>query len=712
MIYLITAGVVLLNLIIGLLIGVRSKGSIISASLYTVATTFMALWALSTFAADMYTSHAMSLLAVRASYFAAFMVMLSLLLFAGSLVKQKAITSRLTTKFLLGIVFAFLAFTDLIVSDIESEEYGVSEVTGPLYFIFIAIFLSLAVLTLFTLFRSIRDKKTPIYIRSQLRLILLGIVLSFSFGFVMNILFPLITGNYSTAKYGPVGLIFIALSMSIAIVKHGLFDIRLIIARTLAYVLTLSLLLLAYAVISVSVVTHFLHSSMSFHQELVHLFSALFLGITFQPVKNFFDRLTDKLFFRRAYDTQHVLDELSGVIVSEVELAKLLKNALLTLEDALKPAYIAAVLFSENGQIVHRTHRGMFSGKDFDWQHLLRTHEQKIVFTDLIDPADNLSLVTTLRSQRIAVVSRLETSKNLVGFLFFGYKQSGDMYVTRDEKLINLASHEIAIAAQNSLRLREIQQFNKTLQARIEDATMELRHNNEKLKNLDKAKDEFISMASHQLRTPLTSIKGYLSMVLDGDAGPLNETQQKVLEEAYASSQRMVYLIGDFLNVSRLKTGKFIVEHNSVNIADIVQEEVDQLQSTAQSRNITLMYQKPQSFPHMQLDENKMRQVIMNFIDNAIFYSKPGGTTVIELTKSKKEIVLRVKDDGIGVPVAERKDLFTKFYRASNARKARPDGTGIGLFMAKKVIIAHGGALIFETTEGKGSTFGFRLPLP
>ncbi|PLS80744.1 hypothetical protein CYG49_04255, partial [Candidatus Saccharibacteria bacterium] len=171
------------------------------------------------------------------------------------------------------------------------------------------------------------------------------------------------------------------------------------------------------------------------------------------------------------------------------------------------------------------------------------------------------------------------------------------------------------------------------------------------------------------------------------------------------------YLIGDFLNVSRLKTGKFIVEHNPVNLADITQEEVEQLQSTAQSRGITLVYEKPQHFPQLELDDNKMRQVIMNFIDNAIFYSRSGGQVWIELTKGKGEVVLRVRDSGIGVPVAERKNLFTKFYRATNARKARPDGTGIGLFMAKKVIIAHGGALIFETTEGKGSVFGFRLPL-
>ena len=103
---------------------------------------------------------------------------------------------------------------------------------------------------------------------------------------------------------------------------------------------------------------------------------------------------------------------------------------------------------------------------------------------------------------------------------------------------------------------------------------------------------------------------------------------------------------------------------------------------------------------------------MMNFIDNAIYYAKPnGGTITVTLAKYSTHVSFRVIDDGIGVPKSEHRQLFTKFYRASNARQARPDGTGIGLFMAKKVIVAHGGAIIFETKEGQGSTFGFRLPL-
>jgi signal transduction histidine kinase len=123
-----------------------------------------------------------------------------------------------------------------------------------------------------------------------------------------------------------------------------------------------------------------------------------------------------------------------------------------------------------------------------------------------------------------------------------------------------------------------------------------------------------------------------------------------------------------------------------------------------------VLYDKPSVFPTLTLDETKIRQVIMNFTDNALYYTPAGGEVTISLIEKPKSIEFTVKDNGIGVPKAEQHKLFAKFYRAGNARKARPDGTGLGLFMAKKVIVASGGAILFKSKEGKGSTFGFTFP--
>jgi signal transduction histidine kinase len=196
-------------------------------------------------------------------------------------------------------------------------------------------------------------------------------------------------------------------------------------------------------------------------------------------------------------------------------------------------------------------------------------------------------------------------------------------------------------------------------------------------------------------------------MVIEGDVGEINSTQRKFLSQAFISSQRMVYLISDLLNVSRLRSGKFILEPSQTNLATVVHEEVAQLQETAKGRELHLVYRKPEHFPLLWLDETKMRQVIMNFVDNAIYYTPSGGTITVTLTERPQTIEFLVMDSGIGVPKTEQHRLFSKFFRAHNAKRARPDGTGLGLFMAKKVIVAQGGAIMFRSQEGKGSTFGF-----
>ncbi|HZP55843.1 MAG TPA: HAMP domain-containing sensor histidine kinase, partial [Candidatus Saccharimonadales bacterium] len=161
---------------------------------------------------------------------------------------------------------------------------------------------------------------------------------------------------------------------------------------------------------------------------------------------------------------------------------------------------------------------------------------------------------------------------------------------------------------------------------------------------------------------------------------------------------------------SRLRTGKFVIENKPINLADVAEGEVSQMMTAAKDHQVAIIFKKPENFPILNLDETKIRQVVMNFIDNAIYYTPKGGAVDVELKATDKEIIYTVTDTGIGVPVSLQPNLFTKFYRADNAKKVRPDGTGLGLYMAKKVVVAEGGSIIFRSTEGKGSTFGFSFP--
>ncbi len=293
-------------------------------------------------------------------------------------------------------------------------------------------------------------------------------------------------------------------------------------------------------------------------------------------------------------------------------------------------------------------------------------------------------------------VVKLSARQRVVGLLIIGYNYTVQEMSPADTLLIDRLSEGLGVALDNKLLFEENQHVLR-----------QLKESNAKLRALDEAKDDFISMASHQLRTPLTSVKGYISMIKEGDAGKVTPMQQKMLNQAFFSSQRMVYLIADLLNVSRLHTGKFVIDSVPVNLAQVIGEEIGQLTEIAKTHNQTLVYTAPKKFPDLMLDEVKTRQVIMNLIDNALHYTPEGGKITVKLLETPQTVEMRVEDNGIGVPKSEQAHLFTKFYRAGNARKTRPDGTGLGLFMAKKVIIAQGGSIIFETHEGKGSAFGF-----
>lgn len=340
-----------------------------------------------------------------------------------------------------------------------------------------------------------------------------------------------------------------------------------------------------------------------------------------------------------------------------------------------------------------------FEGSDFSKSVNVDSADNTFLTAILGDKAAVFAEFASKHQSRTVHLVKLLARRKLVGVLVVGLPETNALLNSDEMEYLGRIGEAIGLAVDNKLLFQENQ-----------EVLEQLKQSNEKLKALDEAKDEFITMASHQLRTPLTSVKGYVSMVMDGDAGNISKQQRDLLEQAFSSAQRMVYLIADLLNVSRIRTGKFVIEPVDAQLADMVEAEVEQLKRSAQIHNLALVYNKPANFPIIKVDETKTRQVIMNFIDNAIYYTPVGGHINVSLTSNDNSVEFRVTDDGLGVPKEEQPKLFTKFYRAENAKKARPDGTGLGLFMAKKVILAQGGTLIFQSEEGKGSTFGFSLP--
>ncbi|OGZ03889.1 MAG: hypothetical protein A2648_00590 [Candidatus Lloydbacteria bacterium RIFCSPHIGHO2_01_FULL_41_20] len=257
-------------------------------------------------------------------------------------------------------------------------------------------------------------------------------------------------------------------------------------------------------------------------------------------------------------------------------------------------------------------------------------------------------------------------------------------------------------------KVKEINSSNQLLTKREEELTLV----NERLRELDKAKSEFISVAAHQLRTPLSAIKWILSLLIDEDAKNLTPEQRSLIMKGYESNERIINLINEMLVVTRIESGKIQYNFISMHIEDLIDSVLIDFAGQAHVRRIKLVFEKPSSpLPYVKADPEKMRSVIQNLIENAIHYTKDGGKITISVLVENNFVRVLVKDDGIGIPVHQHSSIFIKFFRADNAVKYQTDGSGLGLFVAKSIIEKQGGQIGFESALDKGSTFYFTIPL-
>jgi signal transduction histidine kinase len=247
---------------------------------------------------------------------------------------------------------------------------------------------------------------------------------------------------------------------------------------------------------------------------------------------------------------------------------------------------------------------------------------------------------------------------------------------------------------------------------RLAQLTAELQKSYEDLKVLDVAKSEFISMASHQLRTPLSAIKGYISMLVGGSYGKVPEKAREKLKNVFESNERLIRIVNDLLDISKIEMGKMELEKEPTQIEDLLQSCYEEMKIGADKKGLRFVFEKPKySLPKIELDSLKFRQAILNLIDNAIRYTQKGE---IEINVEKVNSVARisVKDTGEGLTAEEQRAAFGGFTRGSAGIAHFVEGAGLGLYVAKKFLELHH-AKIWVESEGKskGSTFYVELPI-
>lgn len=230
-------------------------------------------------------------------------------------------------------------------------------------------------------------------------------------------------------------------------------------------------------------------------------------------------------------------------------------------------------------------------------------------------------------------------------------------------------------------------------------------------KKINSLKSEFVSIAAHQLRTPLSAIKWAIRMVLDGDAGAINDEQKDLLTKGFISNERMIRLVNDLLNVSRIEEGRYGFNFEELTMSQICDPLVEGMEDLFKKNEIIIDYIKANEDYKVYVDRERIRIVLQNLLENAVKYTQRNGRIVLTVKKVADKIKVSVKDNGVGIPKKDQEKLFTKFFRAQNVVRIQTDGTGLGLFIAKNIIDKHNGEIGYVSEEGKGSEFYFTIPI-
>jgi len=349
-------------------------------------------------------------------------------------------------------------------------------------------------------------------------------------------------------------------------------------------------------------------------------------------------------------------------------------------------------------------------------------NERKAYYTDTfknmyvppltIQQAEDLQKATQTEH---TVIYPLSTKGNALGAIAFSVHQQFDELSNDDKELISAFMDEAGIAIENT-----------QLYTKLEKTNQSLINANERLKQLDKMKDELVSVASHELRTPMTAIKSYLWMALNKEAPNLTTNMRRYLERAFISSERMIELVNDMLSASRLEGGRIELDLQAYDLVPIIGDVIDQMLPKAAEKNLELIFEKPTiDIPLAYIDEARFREIMFNLVGNSVKYTNEGNVKVsvsVNTKPSEEEensitnrnyIWITISDTGRGIPPEDMPRLFKKFSKleqGSFAKTAETGGTGLGLYITKGLVELHGGRIwVHSTGDNQGSVFTFSV---
>jgi len=622
------------------------------------------------------------------------------------------------------IIIALILIPNLIIKNILIHPGSEKEIIfGPgyiFYVIYIILYFSLGFWKLFKKYLKSHsiEKNQIIYLMS-------GYIISTNLALVTNLFMPWF-GRFELNWLGQILTLFMVSFTVYAILKYRLMDIRVTIKKSTIFSVLVLIVTIGY------IFAVYLLTWLVFHKDIPPLKELILTGllmgvlvtIGFQPLYKFLQNITDKYLFKGEYHPQELIRNITEKLAITLEIEKIALILTKELGRQMKLKGGKFILLKSNHP--HPELKNLIKYLQLN-KEILVTEELQREYEDTHRFDQRYLAYKDLQKSKQALVvpiyqkappKKTDSEKKhqekgkLTALLFFGNKKSDEAFTNQDIQTLEIIAVQAGVALENAKMYEEMKDFSKTLQKEVEKQTKELREANIRLQQLDKAKSEFISIASHQLRTPLTVIKGLISMALEEFWGPLNPGLKEHLEKVYQSGERLLRLIEDLLNISRIEAGRMEFDFQPISLEKITREITEELLPEAKKKKLYLRFIQPKKpLPKVMADPLKIRQVIQNLIDNAIKYTSRGGATV-RLYQKRNRVIFCVRDTGLGIEPNQQKNLFEKFQRGKRAVRHHTEGTGLGLYLAAKIIEAHHGKIWVESKGlNQGSAFYFSLPV-
>ena len=541
----------------------------------------------------------------------------------------------------------------------------------------------------------------------------------------------LLSLNFPIPPYPFILFTIFPLIIAYAIAKYRLMDVRLIIFRSIVFGLIVFITAGIFA--AASALIAFTFSGLAgVRSDIVASFVVAILITTgYQPLRRLIEKVTNTFLYKKSYNPDVLLAQITEVSSSILDMEHLLASIAKSLDEAFHTQKLGIALVNSDAKKLHVVYQSGFKENTAE-QLAMYPQAVEILYKEVkrlggllvidemktryengeFEPVDS-KLLLALYENDIAVILPLHVKDQVIGIIVLGNKKSGDPYNSQDLNVLSIITGQVAIAIENARLYDELKDFNIKLEEEVRRKTAQLRKANQELRKLDTAKSEFISIASHQLRTPLTVIKGYISMMQEGSFGVVPPKILENLKKVYVSNERLIGLVENLLDISRIESGRQEFRWEKESLENIAAGVVENLQQAAETKKLKLILHKQKVLaPKVLIDKNKIHEVMMNFVDNAIKYTPEGQIDVYVKAEPKDSVMFCVKDTGKGIDPQIKPNLFKKFSRGKDSFRMHTEGVGLGLYVAKTIIEAHSGK-IWAESEGtnNGSIFCFSIPL-